>query len=298
MKITLRSAIIFSALFVLAFASVSEIAAQRRTTSNNRAGNYTVEAGKRIRVRMNDRLDSKATKIGDRFTVSVTEPVYSNTGVVVIPVGSELTGRVDTVKSAVKGGRVGEIDVTFVQVKLPNGLTRVINGSLSDLSEDDAKSDNEGTASGDKMKHRKAIFIGGGGAGGAVLGAAIGGGKGALIGGLIGAGAGLLGERMTKGEDVEVKPGAEFSVYLNRSVSLPAFKAAEEESRAEPTRPSYDGPSEASDRTYTVQSGDTLGSISRKVYGTSARYMEIYNANRDVLSSPNSVTVGQELRIP
>ena len=44
--------------------------------------------------------------------------------------------------------------------------------------------------------------------------------------------------------------------------------------------------------------GDTLGKISSRFYGTSRRYMDIYNANRDVLSSPSSIEVGQTLRIP
>lgn len=184
---------------------------------------YTVETGKRIRVRMNETLSSKTAKVGDSFTATVTEPVYSTTGVVVIPTGSEVVGRVDSVKAARKGGNVGEIDARFVQVILPNGLKRPINGSLTDLSADDAKSDAEGTASGDKMKHRKIIFIGGGAAGGAILGAAIGGGKGALIGGLLGAGGGFLGDRYTKGEDAEVKSGTEFGVLLNQSITLPKF---------------------------------------------------------------------------
>jgi hypothetical protein len=94
---------------------------------------------------------------------------------------------------------------------------------LTELNSDDAKSDSEGTASGDRMKHRKLIFIGGGGAGGAVLGAAVGGGKGALIGGLIGAGAGFLGDRYTKGENAEVKSGTEFGIYLNQRITLPKF---------------------------------------------------------------------------
>ncbi|MEP6705668.1 MAG: hypothetical protein ABJB34_12750, partial [Acidobacteriota bacterium] len=160
------------------------------------------------------------------FTANVTESVYSTTGVVVIPEGSELFGRVDAVVAAQKGGKPGTIDVSFYQVQLPNGLKRRINGSLTDLESDDAKSNAEGTASGDRMKHRKIIFIGGGGAGGAVLGGAFGGGKGALIGGLIGAGAGLLGERMTKGEDAEVKSGTEFAVILNQAISLPRFAEA------------------------------------------------------------------------
>lgn len=184
---------------------------------------YTVAAGKRIRVRLNEELTSKTAKVGDRFTVTVREPVYSTTGAVVIPEGSELVGRVDAVARAQKKGKPGSLDVSFIQVVLPNGTKRVISGSLTELNADDAKSDSEGTARGDRMKHRKVIWYGGGAAGGAILGAAIGGGKGALIGGLLGAGGGFLGERYTKGEEAKVESGTEFSVYLNRAVSLPKF---------------------------------------------------------------------------
>lgn len=268
----------------------SEVFAQKkpalRTASKRAPQVYSVKAGTRIRVRMNESLSSKVSQPGDKFTTTVREPVYAENGAIVIPVGSTIVGRVDTVTKAQKGGNPGAIDVSFIQVELPNGTKRNINGSLTELVSDDAKSDPEGTAKGDKMKNRKIIFIGGGGAGGAVLGAAIGGGKGALIGGLIGAGAGLLGERLTKGEEAEVKSGTEFGVYLNQGVSLPKFAETPDET------PTGGG------GTYVVQPGDTLGIISRKVYGTSARYMEIYNANRDQLSSPNKVTVGQTLIIP
>jgi len=133
---------------------------------------YTVERSERLRARMNSTINSKTARVGDTFTANVTEPVYSNNGVLVIPSGSKLTGRVDAVVPARKGGKPGTIDVSFTQVRLPNGLIRRINGSLTDLDSDDAKSNAEGTASGDRMKHRKIIFIGGGGAGGAVLGGA------------------------------------------------------------------------------------------------------------------------------
>ena len=184
---------------------------------------YTVDRNERLRARMNSTINSKTARVGDTFTANVTEPVYSNNGVMVIPSGSRLTGRVDAVVPARKGGKPGTIDVSFTQLRLPNGIVRRINGSLTDLDSDDARSTAEGTATGDRMKHRKIIFIGGGGAGGAVLGGAIGGGKGALIGGLLGAGAGLLGERMTKGENAEVRSGTEFGVILNQPISLPRF---------------------------------------------------------------------------
>ena len=188
---------------------------------------YTVERSERLRARMNSTINSKTARVGETFTANVTEPVYSNNGVLVIPSGSKLTGRVDAVSPARKGGNPGTIDVSFTQIRLPNGLVRRINGSLTDLDTDDAKSNTEGTASGDRMKHRKIIFIGGGGAGGAVLGGAIGGGKGALIGGIIGAAGGYIGQKFTKGEDAEVRSGTEFGVILNQPISLPRFAEAE-----------------------------------------------------------------------
>ncbi len=49
---------------------------------------------------------------------------------------------------------------------------------------------------------------------------------------------------------------------------------------------------------YTVQKGDTLEKIASKVYGKSSKWKKIYDANRDTLSSPNRVYVGQKLKIP
>ncbi|MEQ1606244.1 MAG: hypothetical protein ABL999_15395 [Pyrinomonadaceae bacterium] len=184
---------------------------------------YTVETGTIMRARMNTTISSKTAVVGNTFTSTVTEPVYSSTGVVVIPTGSTLTARVTDVKKAAKGGEPGQIDVSFVSVKLPNGKTRSINGSLTELESGKTKSDNEGSATGAKMKNRKIIFIGGGAAGGAVLGAMVGGGKATAIGAVIGAGAGFLGERFMKGPEAEVKSGTEFSVYLNQAIAMPKF---------------------------------------------------------------------------
>ncbi len=195
----------------------------RKTVVKPTARLYTVSTGTVFRVRMNNSISSKTARVGDTFTTTVTEPVYSSTGVVVIPTGSTVTGRVDSVIPAKKGGNPGQIGVSFRSVRLPTGKIRAINGALTDLESKSAKSDSESVASGDKMKNRKIIFIGGGGAGGAILGAAIGGGKGALIGGLLGAGAGYLGEKFTKGEDAQVKSGTEFGVYLNQAVSMPKW---------------------------------------------------------------------------
>jgi hypothetical protein len=184
---------------------------------------YTVEENQRVRVRMESTITSKTAKVGDTFTVRTAEPVYSNTGVVVIPTGSTLIGRIDEVKAAAKGGKPGTIDVSFIEVKLPNGMKKAMNGSLTELDTDKAKSDTEGTASGDKMKYRKPIFIGGGATGGAIIGGVIGGGTGAVVGGIIGGVGGLITETQTKGEEATVKAGTEFGVILNQKLMLPKF---------------------------------------------------------------------------
>lgn len=51
-------------------------------------------------------------------------------------------------------------------------------------------------------------------------------------------------------------------------------------------------------RTYRVQKGDTLSSISIKMYNDSAGWQKIYQANRKTLKSPSSLVVGQTLIIP
>ena len=49
---------------------------------------------------------------------------------------------------------------------------------------------------------------------------------------------------------------------------------------------------------YTVTSGDTLSGIAKKLLGSANRYTEIFNANKDQLSDPDKIKVGQKLVIP
>lgn len=47
-----------------------------------------------------------------------------------------------------------------------------------------------------------------------------------------------------------------------------------------------------------VQAGDTLSRISNRVFGTSGRWRDIFEANRDVLNSPHDIRPGMVLRVP
>lgn len=51
-------------------------------------------------------------------------------------------------------------------------------------------------------------------------------------------------------------------------------------------------------KVHTVADGENLSVISKRYYGNAGRWMEIFNANRDVLQNENSLTPGMKLRIP
>lgn len=83
------------------------------------------------------------------------------------------------------------------------------------------------------------------------------------------------------------------------STPVPATVVAQEKpkteaqpaTQAEPQRPPVPA-------THTVVAGDTLSSISKKYYGTTARWRDIYNANRVSMSSPSSLRPGMVLKLP
>src|SRR5918999_5746144 len=134
-----RRATVLIALFALLLgAFVPEADAQRRRTRRTVRRTaarpttpplryYTVPADTVIRVRMDTELNSRTARVGDRFSTTVTEPVYGGgSGVDVLPVGSKVWGRVSSVRRS--GRRTpGTITVSFNQVELPNGVRHTVN---------------------------------------------------------------------------------------------------------------------------------------------------------------------------
>jgi nucleoid-associated protein YgaU len=49
---------------------------------------------------------------------------------------------------------------------------------------------------------------------------------------------------------------------------------------------------------YKVTSGDSLSKIAKRFYGDANAYNKIFEANRDKLSDPDKIQVGQELKLP
>jgi LysM repeat protein len=72
--------------------------------------------------------------------------------------------------------------------------------------------------------------------------------------------------------------------------------AAVKDTRTKRADPSSVGNTEYQE--YTVQFGDTLSEISEKFLGSQKRYREIYELNKDRISSPDRLKVGRAIRVP
>ena len=49
---------------------------------------------------------------------------------------------------------------------------------------------------------------------------------------------------------------------------------------------------------YLVQKGDTLWDISEKVYGSGYTWVDVYEANRESLNSPDELEIGGQITLP
>ena len=214
----IRTASAIMAVAMLAVSSDNASAQDTRPRYNSAQyaeQSWTLPPDTVISVQMNGTLSSRTARVGDKFTATVTIPVYAN-GRTVIPAGTIVEGRVTQVTPAKRMSRSGTIGIDFDDLVFPNGSRVGLVGSLtSDDPQTRRRIDDESRVSGQSSK-RPAVFIGGGGAIGAVLGGIAGGGKGAVLGGVAGAGAGVATVLLSKGEEAQVPSGTPFGVQIKQ----------------------------------------------------------------------------------
>lgn len=94
----------------------------------------------------------------------------------------------------------------------------------------------------------------------------------------------------------EIRGGCEFSMELKevRIASSPFASGNGNSGSQQIDEP----PGDSSEKTHTVKSGETLWKIAQSYYGNGAQYTVIFNANRNKISDPNRINVGQVLVIP
>jgi hypothetical protein len=168
-----------------------------------------VPAGTHIVIRMGNSITSKTANLGDTFTGSLARPVAVG-GVVAIPSGAGVTGRVVNVKSPGKFKGEGILSIALTAVNVGGAPVAIKTSTYTRVVKGKGK--------------RTAVMAGGGTGAGLLIGGLAGGGKGALIGGLVGAGAGTAGAGLTGNKEVEIpaESGVTFRLVRAMTVDQPA----------------------------------------------------------------------------
>lgn len=151
------------------------------------AQNLTIPSGTPVTVRLQSAVSSATSNSGDSFEAVLDAPLTVN-GKTLAPAGANVKG---TVVAAHPSGHLS--DPGMLQLALSS---IVIDGKEVEVSSSSV------IARGSSHEKRNWAMIGGGTAGGALIGGLAGGGKGALIGSAVGAGAGTTGAYATGKKDV------------------------------------------------------------------------------------------------
>jgi peptidoglycan hydrolase-like protein with peptidoglycan-binding domain len=161
---------------------------------------------------MDTALSSTSSRVGDRFTATISRPVLVR-GRAVLPEGTKVEGRVTGVSPGERGRRPGSIAVAFDTISPPNGTAIPIDATLTTLDEEGRRRIEQDVRYQQADRARRAVvFLGGGGGADATIGIASDRSDSRSAGGILGT---LLG-----GERAEVRPGAEFGMILERSLSV------------------------------------------------------------------------------
>jgi hypothetical protein len=179
----------------------------------NSAANYervpsntvSIPAGTILDVRLEQTLDTKRNRPGDRFTATLTRPIILD-GQTVIPRGTPCTGHL--IESKPSGRFKGH---ALMSLSLDSFD---LNGRRHEM-----KTTHVGRESGGHKK-RNWAFIGGGSGVGTAIGALAGGPAGALIGAGAGAGAGTAGAAITGKKNVRLPVETPLVFSLRAPVTL------------------------------------------------------------------------------
>jgi hypothetical protein len=189
-----------------AFAQTKPTAKKRTTTKR---AVPLVPVGTDLKVRINDTLSSKNSRIGDRFTATVIDPSRFDE--------ARVSGHVSSIdKSGKIKGRT-TMNLAFDSVELRDGRKGILHGYVTRVyGEGAGKADNEGGVESGSRTNQTVKRTGIGAAVGGIIGGLAGGGKGAAIGLIIG-GAGGAGSLAVKGsKELKIESGTEMLVHVTR----------------------------------------------------------------------------------
>ena len=206
----LRTILVLS--LILGLASLGMAQAPKRTTARRTTAKRVVPlvpVGTDLKVRINDTLSSKDSRVGDRFTATVIDPSRFDEG--------RLTGHVSSINKSGKIKGRTSMNLAFDSIELRDGRRGVLHGYVTRVYGDDSgRADNEGGVESGSRTKQTVKRAGIGATVGAIVGGIAGGGKGAAIGLIIG-GAGGAGSVAVKGsKELKIESGTEMLVHVTR----------------------------------------------------------------------------------
>jgi hypothetical protein len=170
--------------------------------------NYGLPDGMLISAALNERLDTRQVRAGDRFTLTVRTPSEYD--------GAVIEGYVSRVERSGRFAGRPELAFNLERIRLRNGRAYDFDGLIEAVRTPDGDSisvDNEGRARPENGQTERTIVRSGiGAAVGALIGAITGGGEGAAIGAAIGAGAGAGSVFVQGRDDLELPAGTVFTI--------------------------------------------------------------------------------------
>jgi hypothetical protein len=165
----------------------------------------TIPAGTQLTVRLNEPLDSERNQVGDQFHASLGAPIVLDDQTV-IPIGTDVTGRVAAVQSA--GRFAGSSLLTLELTSL------AVNGKTYNVQT------NQWSRQGKGEGKNTAVKAGGGAALGAIIGGLASGGRGAAIGAAAGGAAGTGVAATKKGEQIKLGPESSLNFQLTNALTV------------------------------------------------------------------------------
>lgn len=201
---------------------------------------FTVPAGTRIDLTINDELSSRKNKPGDTFSAKVVTDIRDPSGNIAINEGSTVNGTVVAVKPAPNRRTPGTLTLAVSTIET-DGKTFPIRATIDSVKTEYRKQ---------PVNSRDAAKVGVGAAAGAVVGQIISKNtKGTVIGAVVGgmAGAGVAAE--TKDMDIVLPDGAHFLISVTEPLTV-AVNRGELQDRREHSMERQNDTAKSKTRTY------------------------------------------------
>lgn len=179
--------------------------------SQPRTVTMSVPSGTTLAIRMNDELSTERSQAGDGFTATLTAPLVDAAGIVLVPAGATVRGRVTAVAPSTRVGQTATMNLAFESISF-GGQSYPLQASVERA---DVRQQTRTSAA------EQAGKVAAGAAAGAILGQVIGRDRSSTIrGAVVGAAAGTAIAMGTADVDAVIPAGAEVVIRLDQPIEV------------------------------------------------------------------------------